>query len=165
MTCPNCKEICDTKADKCASCGYPFSGTEAEKSTFIGDQVLKVGRLEVDAKDTLRNAKLTLFIIGGMNIILSFVMITSPITLIISVIIGLAFIVFGFFVEEEPLLFLVIALVLLLLLYVGDAVFDPAMFMKGILWKILYVTTLIYGIIRIRLADKIRKESDYLSQK
>jgi hypothetical protein len=163
MTCPNCNSTFDTHVDHCSKCGYPFSGTEKEKSLFIAQQIIKVGHID-DAKESLKTAKTTLFSIGVVNIILTFFSTTSPIVLAFSIIIGSVFIVFGFIVEKKPFLFLVIPFTLLMVFYIGDALIDPMTLVKGLLWKVMYFTALVYAIVRVKRAEKIKKESQYLGQ-
>jgi hypothetical protein len=164
MTCPNCNSTFDTHVDHCSKCGYPFSGTEKEKSSFIAQQIVKVGHID-DAKGSLKTAKTTLFIVGVVNILLTFFSATSPIVLGLGILIGLVFIMFGFIVEKKPFLFLIIPLTTLLLFYVGDALVDPMNLVRGVLWKVIYVTALFYAIVRVKRAEKIKKESEYLGQR
>jgi hypothetical protein len=163
MTCPNCNSTVDTHVDNCLKCRYPFSGTEKEKSLFIAQQIIKVGHID-DAKGSLKTAKTTLFVIGVVNILLTFFSATSPIVLGLSIFIGSVFIVFGFIVEKKPFLFLIIPLALLLLFYIGDALVDPMTLVRGVLWKVIYVTALVYAVIRVKRAEKIKKESQYLGR-
>jgi hypothetical protein len=163
IKCPTCKAEYQEPVDKCPTCGYPFSGTDKEKSSFIAQQIIKGGHID-DARSSLKNAKAVLFVIGAVNIV--FAIISGDLgTIIAGVIIGSGFIVFGFIVERSPVLFLVIPLSLLLLLYLADAFFDPMTLVRGIWWKLAYITALVYAIVRVRRAEKIKRESDYLSSR
>jgi hypothetical protein len=35
---------------------------------------------------------------------------------------------------------------------------------RGVLWKVIYVTALVYAVIRVKRAEKIKKESQYLGR-
>lgn len=163
MTCPNCNSTFDNPIDNCTKCRYPFNGTDNEKSSFIAQQILKVGEID-DAKESITTAKRILFIIGGINIILPVFSSSTPTVMVLSALIGLVFIVFGFIVQKNPFLFLVIPLSLLLLLYISDALIDPMTIMRGAISKVVFIMTLTYGIIRVKRAEKIKKESEYLGQ-
>jgi hypothetical protein len=161
MTCPTCKSTYEHSVDTCTKCGFPFNGTESQKSNFIAQQILKVGHLD-DAAESVKTAKRVLFIIGAVNIFSSFL---NPASMLFGLVIGVGFIVFGFLVEKSPFLFLVIPLTLLVMFYLADAIFDPSTLVRGFIWKIALVTALIYAIVRVKRAEKIRKESQYLSNK
>jgi hypothetical protein len=163
IKCPTCKSEYQNPVDCCSKCGYPFNGTDQERSSFVAQQIIKGGHID-DAKNSLKSAKAILFVIGAVNIIFS--VLSGNVSVIITGgIVGLGFIVFGFVVERSPFLFLVIPLSLLLLLYLADALFDPMTLIRGIGWKIAYITSLSYAIVRVKRAEKIKKESEYLSSK
>lgn len=54
MTCPNCQSTFDNQVVNCVTCGFPFTGIEQEKSSFIARQILKVGEID-DAKSSVTN--------------------------------------------------------------------------------------------------------------
>jgi len=163
MNCPNCTAVFSTPINNCAACGYPFSGTDREKSSFIAQQIMKKGDID-DARESLKTAKRTLFIIGTINIVIVLFMGGSSFYVGLSLFIGAIFILFGFMVKKSPLVFLVIPLLLLLMFYMGDAIADPLTIFNGLVLKIAYVSSLTYAIVRIVRADKLKKESDYLGQ-
>jgi hypothetical protein len=163
MECPNCKSSFETTPAKCTTCGYPFSGTDAERSAFIGQQVLKVGTIG-DSKESLDRAKLILYFIAGVNLVLSTFFTQSSFDFVAGVIISLLFFVFGYFLQKKPLLFLILPLCLLLLLYTLDAIIDPSTLYQGLKLKVLYIGSLVYAIVLHFKSVKIKRESEYLSK-
>lgn len=163
MICPNCSSTFDHDLSNCSKCGYPFSGTESERASFIAQQVIKVGDID-DAKKSVKNAKTILFVIGIINIASAFFLGKDIVSIGFGIIIGIIFIVFGFLVDKNPFRYLIIPLILLLMFYLIDAVIEPMSLVRGILWKIMYVTALVYGIVRVKRAEKIKSESEYLRQ-
>ena len=163
MNCPTCKTVYESEVDICSKCGFPFHGSDKEKSSFIAQQIIKVGHIE-DAKKSVTSARNILLMIGAFNIILS--LITKNIGIIIvGSIIGIGFIVLGLIVKKSPLLFLTIALSILLLLYIADAVQDITSLSRGLIIKVAYLTSLGYAIVRVKRAAGFTRESEYLSNK
>jgi Ca2+/Na+ antiporter len=91
--------------------------------------------------------------------------ILNPAYLILGLVVGVSFVVFGFVVEQSPFLFLLIALSALLLLYLTAALINPISIVQGLVWKILYITLLAYALVRVKRAEKLKSESEYLSSK
>jgi hypothetical protein len=163
MKCPNCNSVYEIEVEKCSTCGFPFFGTETEKSEFIGQQILKVGDIDDGAK-SITTAKTILFIIGGVNIAMSFLQ-SNPIVIGVMLFIGSSFVLFGFLVPKSPILFVSIALTLLALFYAADIAADPRLFFsRGFAIKVAYMTALVFAIVRIKKAESLKKESEYLGK-
>lgn len=164
MTCQNCNSTNEAQAAECYKCGFPFTGTERDKSAFIAQQIMKAGEID-DAKSSIKSAKIILFFIGIVNIVLSLFTVTDVFTLAFTALVGLAFIIFGLLVEKNPFLFLLLALIFLTLLYLAAAINDAGSLIHGVFWKIGFMTSLVYGMIRVKRAEKLKKESQYLNEK
>jgi hypothetical protein len=161
MKCPNCYSVFDSEIEKCTKCGFPFAGTDHERSVFIGQQVMKVQSID-DARSSLLHARTVLFVLGGLSIISALSAATTFEQVFLGVV-GAVFVAFGFMVQKNPIVFLTIALGLLLLFYLADAIAEPITLVKGLVWKVIFVGSLVYAIIRVRRAEKLKSESDYLS--
>ena len=149
--------------DLCSKCGYPFTGTDSQKASFVAQQILKVGKID-DAKESVKTAKRVLLIIGGINIL--YAMFSGDVgTILVGGIIGVAFIVFGIVVQRSPFIFLVIPLAFLVAFYLIDGLVDPMNLVRGIGMKIAFIISLSYAIVRVKRAENIRRESQYLSGK
>ncbi len=157
MKCPQCGADSRT-TPKCDQCGYPLSGTGAEKAAFIARRILNSSHVE-DAHKSIRTARIILFALGGANILLALVFASSGIGMAMSLLIGTGFVMFGIVLPRKPLLFLMIALALLLMLYLSDAIVDPGSLFRGLIWKVGCVSALIIAINRVRRAERIRQES------
>lgn len=151
MKCPHCGTE-NTSAFVCRGCGYPLAGTEAEKSAFVGRQILHASHAE-EAQKSIRTARTVLFALGALNILLALAFASDSVGMILSIFIGAAFIVFGTVLPKKPLLFLVIALALLLLLYLADAVVDPGSLFRGLIWKVFCVSALGIAISRVKRTE------------
>ncbi len=63
LVCPNCKTNFESKPDLCRSCGFPFKGTDKEKSVFIANQIMKKGKIS-DKKKRIKISRILLWVIG-----------------------------------------------------------------------------------------------------
>ena len=168
IICPNCKSNYEIEPPTCSTCGFPFNGTDNEKSLFIGQQILKKGKIS-DLTDQIKIARIILWFIGGLNILLSFLIFNfNPMREIYIFgglfFLGLVFIGFGFLTYKKPFISILIPLIMLLLFYTMGAIAEPNTLFQGILWKFFFLLGLIYSLVSIIQAEKIRKESDYLKE-
>ncbi len=65
--CPVCSHGVENPNEKCSSSGYPFSGTEKEKSIFIANQIMNKEHM-LDTGKTTKQARFVLIVIGGLII-------------------------------------------------------------------------------------------------
>lgn len=163
MICPNCQSDYPETIVTCAKCGYPFAGTDQEKSSFIARQVLKAGEIG-DATNSIKNAQSILYTIGIVTCVLGLLRSEDSLALALNLFIGVGFIVFGYLVVKRPMQILTFALGLLLTIYILGALIDWTTLLRGIIWKIICISSLTYAIIKYRKAEKIKKESEYLSK-
>ncbi len=162
ITCPTCKSDYKSQPNNCSKCGYPFSGTEMERSKFVGQQILKKRNVS-DTKDNIKRARIILWIIGGINIFFSFLS-YQDFSLIIGIFLGVIFIGFGFLTYRKPFISIITPLILLVLFYAASAIQDPSSLIQGVLWKIVILASLTYALVGIIKSEKIRKESDFLRE-
>lgn len=167
VVCPVCKTAFSEQPLNCNTCGFPFSGTEKEKSLFIGQQILKK-RTVSDTKDKIKRARIILWIIGGMNLVAPFVAYANApaqnVFIVAGIILGLIFIGFGFLAYKRPFISILIPLILLVLLHLAAAIADPSTLIKGIILKVLFIGGLVYGLAGIIESEKIRKESEFMQK-
>lgn len=166
IKCPTCKSAFEQQPDKCGNCGYPFSGTPDERAHFVAHHILKKGKLS-DTKDSIKQARIILFIIAGFNIIVpifSFANTQSGwIVMEISMLIGILFLIFGIMAKKKPFISLLIPLILLITAYLVNFIIEPITLLQGILWKIIFIGALVYSLMNIRESEKIQKESKYMA--
>ncbi len=168
ITCPTCKTNYETQPEKCNNCGYPFLGTDKEKSHFVAHQILKKGEIS-NTKDSIKKSRTILFVIAGFNIIVPFFRFNNHeyagFMIGVSIFIGLIFLLFGFLAKKKPFISILIPLILLVSFYFIDALIEPATLIRGIIWKILFISGLVYSLISIKKSDRIRAESTFLASK
>ena len=160
IACPSCKTVPEQELENCAICGYPFSGNNEEKSKFIARQILNKGKI-ADAESSIKSARLILFIIAGFNIIASFFQFANVengfILIVLSNLIGLIFLFFAFIIKKKPFIFTLIPLVLLIMIYTADAIIEPNTLIQGFIWKVIFISGLVYSLIKIKEKEKIKK--------
>ncbi len=75
IICPAYKTEFSKQPITCKKRGFPFSGTEKEKSLFICQQILKKGKV---SDNKIKRARIILRIIGGINILSPFFTYKKP---------------------------------------------------------------------------------------
>ncbi|MFT5890241.1 MAG: putative membrane protein YvbJ, partial [Dokdonia sp.] len=65
LECSSCDRIMEQSEVYCTSCGYPQRGTEQQQSKFHAERILQM-RESSDAKDRIKSARNTLFVIAAL---------------------------------------------------------------------------------------------------
>ncbi|MFD2915261.1 hypothetical protein [Psychroserpens luteus] len=165
--CPNCKELISKIEFDCSNCGFPTSGTEKEKSIFIGKQIANKSKIG-NAKESQNKVRLILYIIGGFQIFNGFLAIYRDFEMadyMFYIILGLLFVVFGFLSPRKPLVFISLALILLLAYYTFLYTIDPQLLFQGIIWKFVAIAFLGYGLVNSFEEHKLKKGNKFLNTK
>ncbi|QKG81122.1 UbiA prenyltransferase family protein [Tenuifilum thalassicum] len=168
IKCPVCGSEATRETINCEKCNFPFKGTEKEKSQFIAKQIVNKGKIE-DTQNSIKNARIILFIIAAMNIIVPFFLYFNKpfgiFSIALGIFIGMIFLVFGLLLKRQPFIYTLISLILLLVFYTLELVIDPSLLLRGILWKIIFITGLSFSLSSIVKSNKIMKESKFLQQR
>jgi fatty acid desaturase len=162
--CPNCNVAISQIEINCEHCNFPLSGSDKEKAIFIGRQIANTSKLG-DAKESQAKAQRILYIIGAfqlLNALLTYFRGYELDTVIFYTILGVALVVFGFFSGKKPLLFLTLSLVTILGYYVLLYFINPNLVFQGILWKIVIIAFLVYGIWHTVQAIQLKKKHKFL---
>jgi len=156
--CPNCYCEFEIQPEKC-ECGYPFNGNDMDKYKFMSTLVKKE-RILQDGINSASYSRNILFIIGGLNLLISLIFALSAkdnsyylITMIYSVIlIGL-----GFYSYKEPFFALLLGFLVMILIYTVIGFIDPAKLLSGLILKVFFVSSFIYGLVKIKQSENIEK--------
>ncbi|MFO7939350.1 MAG: hypothetical protein R6U66_06330 [Bacteroidales bacterium] len=165
IKCPTCHTTYPREPkDNCYHCGYPFHGTEKEKAVFVATKIMNRDRI-VDTTKSIRRARYILFALGGIHLLLALLpgFYYYPSQVILGGSLGVIYLVLGYLAKSYPLGTIFIALILLLSLYAVNAWIEPFSLFRGILWKVLILTGLIYALVDVMRANRLRKQSQYLS--
>lgn len=162
--CPNCKEEVSQIEFECSNCKFPLSGTEKEKSIFIGKQIANKSKIS-SAKENQGKTRRILFVVAFFQFFNGFISIQRnyPIeTITFYFVLGAILCVFAYFSTKKPLLFLSLSLLVILGYYFILYLSDPELIFRGILWKVVIVSFLIYGIVQSLQEQKLKKENGFL---
>jgi len=163
--CKNCKTQLIDSLSACITCNFPINGSEKEQARFIAKQVID----KADVKESfsrLKNARYILFFLGGFYLlvpIVSLIKEANIVLFIINFLIGIFFIGSGLLTFKKPKIALIIPLCLIVFYYLILLIVDPISLMSGILWKVIVLSGLIYGLVSILKSDKILNENEYLA--
>jgi hypothetical protein len=100
----------------------------------------------------IRQARNTLFTLSALQFILGiFILFTSPgkigwISFTLTTFMAVIFLALGFWTKAKPYSAIICALLIYILLWVGDSILDPAYIYKGILVKIIVIVYLAKGL-------------------
>lgn len=162
--CPNCKEEVSQLELKCSNCEFPLAGTEKEKAVFIGRQIANKSKLQ-EAKQSHQKVQRILFIVAGFQFLNAFLVYHNYQAIestIFYAVLGILLTVFGFLCPKRPLVFISLALALMLGYYTLLYFTDPMLIHRGILWKLIILGFLVYGLIQAYDEYKLRKRSNFL---
>nr|WP_321452590.1 hypothetical protein [uncultured Carboxylicivirga sp.] len=169
-TCKNCKTENEVDVISCTLCNYPIGGTEQDQAKYIAKQVMDRSDVD-DAVKRLKNARILLFLIAGylfiapiLSLLMKGMSLTLLITIILSGILGIVFLVFAILSFKRPKISILIPLVSISIYYLILLILGPyEYFYKGVLWKIIILVGLGYGYFSVRKSDKVLKGNKYLA--
>lgn len=164
-SCEGCGNTDNLNADKkfCPECGFPVNASPEEKKKFRAQLSVKIIELEAQ-RGKINRVQIYLFITAALTLIMGFVMGATDeegggmILLVINIILSLAFMALGLLVKKNPLPVCVIALSLYGSIVLLNAFADPVTIVKGIIFKVLIISALIYGIIAARHIKNLEAE-------
>ncbi len=110
----------------------------------------------------IRRARITLFVVGGLQILASlmlwFVQDLYEMRFVIAlVILGFVFIGLGFWTKYKPFAAILVALVLYSAIFIYSIAINPANWKSGIVLKIIVLALLIRGMRNAKEAEDIKK--------
>ena len=164
--CEGCGQTLTASTDTkfCGNCGFPANDTPEAKKKFIGR--LKVKRIELEEENSKINKVRTyLFVIAGFTFISGFIYsaISSEgaetiLLIILNTIIAVMFLTLGLLVRKHALPVCIIGLSLYVSIILLNAFFDPMSIIKGVIFKGLIISAMVYGIIASRKAKVLESE-------
>lgn len=157
--CPICYEEYQSEPLKCTKCEYPFSGSELEKHHFVSNHVKGIN-ITKEAHETTISSRHILFVIGGINLIISLYLLfkfPENFVAVPTLIFSLVLIGLGFLSYKDPFFALLLGFISLILLYGFFAIISPSTLFSGIIFKIIFIVSFIAGLIKIRKSEIIKK--------
>jgi hypothetical protein len=114
----------------------------------------------------IRQARNTLFVLAGLQLLFGIYLIFTVheiaawTSFAITTLVAVIFLALGFWTKAKPYTAIIYALIVYILLWVGDCVFDPTYIYKGILLKIIVIVYLAKGLKDAREAQDIKTIMD-----
>lgn len=146
--CSKCKQKMEDNEDYCSNCGFPENADQKEKDKFTYRIKLKMNVLN-DAKKKLRNVKIILGIMAGLNFIMALIILANAglnASSIGSLIGAFVFTACIFWVDKQPLTGIMAAFIFYLILQVISFIINPASIFSGIIVKIIFIAIFVKGI-------------------
>jgi hypothetical protein len=110
-----------------------------------------------EAKE-VRNAMFVVAAVQGIGLVLGFAMgmLQDPFALGTVAFVGVLYLVFGLFAAKAPRPILYAGLTIYILIWVADAIADPARIMNGIIFKAIIIGAMVNAIRTMRVNDVAR---------
>lgn len=166
LICPNCGTEVSQIEIFCDHCKYPLAGTDKEKAIFIGKQISNKSKIG-DAKDSQHRVSIILYIVAlfmFLNAFLVYKNLHSLVDAIIYSVLGIILIVIGILAPKKPILFISMALFIMISYYALLFIIDPQYLFQGIVWKIVIISSMIYGLIHAIEARRLKKNHKFLKE-
>lgn len=148
FACSQCDSSMQSEDVFCNYCGYPEGGTDSDKNKFHYRIKLKQNIIK-DAQKRLRNVKIMVGVIAGLNAIFGLLLLSDAYTFtegLVSLIASLIFLVCIAWVNRQPLTGVLAAFIFWILLQVSAVILNPSTLFVGILWKVIALAIFIKGI-------------------
>jgi ribosomal protein L37E len=159
--CHSCKHVGLNENEKyCPKCGFPQRGEQDEMRIFLVKQKQNRELLK-EKKSAINKGRNILFILSGLFLlqgVLLYVVNKDIIMLIVSIVMTIIFISLGFWSKKKPLPAILTGFFIYLFLIILDGVAEPKTLYRGIIWKIIIISTFVYAFKGIRDASKLEDE-------
>ena len=161
--CSKCKSELKENDVFCTNCGYPEKGTEEEIKKYNYSIKLKQDVID-DGKKKLKNVKILLYAIAGINFLYGVFYLTNELTFtdgLASLIAAGVFLAFVIWVNKQPLTGIIVAFIFWILLQLSVVLVDPVLLFKGLLLKAIFIGIFLKG---ISSAMDAKKYTDQLKE-
>ncbi len=148
LECSKCNSNLKEEDIFCPNCGYPENADQKEKDKYAYRIKLKSDVVQ-DAKKKLKNVKILLYVIAGINFLIGIYYLSNEMTFadgIGSLISGFIFLGCVFWVNKQPLTGILAAFIFWIILQLSVIFIDPSLLFRGIIIKIVIIGVFIKGI-------------------
>jgi len=145
----------------CYSCGFPQGGTQEEMKLFIW-KIKNKEQLLIDKKKSVKKATNILYILAGLNLVIGIIMgliveVNIPV-LIACIVSGAIYLALGLWSMKQPFPAILSGFFIYIVFILINAVADPHTIYQGIFWKVIIISSFIYGYKGVMDAKKIEAE-------
>jgi hypothetical protein len=156
LKCSNCQHELGENDIFCPDCGFPENGTQEDRNKYNYSIKLKKDVIQ-DGKKKLKNVKILLFVIAGINFLFGIYYLTNEFTYIdgiTNLIAAAIFLGCVIWVNNQPLTGIIAAFIFWILIQLSVVLIDPFLLIKGFLLKIIFIGIFLKGISSARDAKK-----------
>lgn len=147
--CSYCKTKIENDNPNCRNCGIPLYASEEEKSKYITN-IHRTNEKYNESLQALNKAKWILFIIGLVNLFIHFYLfythqIGLPDIVFLGTLSGLL-VIAGFLTNDYPIPSVLAGIIFVISIYVYQFYIDLGGIFRGIVWKFLILSSLVYAL-------------------
>jgi hypothetical protein len=161
--CYFCKTKGLTESDLfCPNCAFPQRGTGQEQHKYVGEHMVQKIRLD-EMGDAVKKAQNMLFAISGLTLIpyaLGAATAHDGAIFGIGVFIAALYAGLAFWSRKQPFPAILTGLILYVSMWALYTIINPINFFSGIIYKIMGLSALYYGIQAARNYDNLKKQVD-----
>lgn len=146
--CTHCDSILNEQDIFCPNCGYPERANQKEKDKFNYNLQLKKD-IVIEAKKKMRNVKILLGVIAGLNLLVGFFYLNDDDTFaegIAGIIAAVLFFACILWVNKQPVVGIVAAFAFWGFLQLISILAEPTSLFKGIFLKVIFAVIFVKGI-------------------
>jgi hypothetical protein len=165
VSCENCTTKNPGDQKFCSQCSFPIGGTEDEQRSFRL-LVSSRRRLLSDAKDKIKSARYTIYILAGIFFIVAGVagLANDDIpTLVVNLCLCLLYLIFAAWCTKNPFGAILTAFIVYVTILVINFFVDPASIISGIIIKVFVIAAFIKGIRSAQEGQGYLKELEKLN--
>lgn len=142
------KEELQEDVSYCPDCGFPQGKEKPEQLKFITTFINKKKLLK-DIEKAIKKSQNILYIIAAFTLLSgAIIMFTTEdvALLVVNIILALLYFVFGFYSKKHPVPTIASGFGLYMVIIILNAIVDPSTIYHGIIFKIIFITALVYGL-------------------
>jgi len=167
-TCYYCQSTGLKENEKfCPNCAFPQNGTQTEMKKFKWN-IQNKKKLLADQNKAINKARNILFILAGLNLLLGiFVGLIASVNvpILIGCIIGAGiYLGLGLWSKTQPFPAILSGFFVYIVFNFMSAIADPQTIYQGILWKVIIISSFIYGYKGVKDSKKLEAELDSIKK-
>jgi hypothetical protein len=146
--CTICKTPMQSLDVFCPECGFPEHGTDKDVAQFHARNAMQKNQ-HMDADKKIKSARNVLYVMAGITVLFGVIyyFIEQDIALLVTnVLLGMIYLVLGFWTSKKPLVAILLGLLLYLTTIIISAIIEPETLIKGIIFKIIIIAYLAKGV-------------------
>ena len=157
LKCACCNTEYNSTDIHCASCGFPFQGTEQERHQYLVQYISNRNDKE-EAQSKIKSSKIVLYLLAAFTIVWSIISFfnDADIKLIImNLLLAFLYAGLGYWSNTKPFAAIFTGGLIYLGIIILNAVFEPLTIIQGIIFKVFFIaafTKAAYGAYKFKIS-------------